>query len=266
MSVLKVPRVRKLSLELYHAQARLGTESTSSSKPPSSDFPKKPGKSGDANPDPKSLRKRSGRRTGVRKGHKGAGFPLPEGPLDKLVCYLPSQCGGHSLAGLCADRERAAVTRCAVDCVVKVGKVVYKAVARKGPLRSDGVLAGEFPREARGAKQGGRNLRLLPAALFSRFTCSFDKISGFASELTGLKLSAGWCWEQCDRAGHRGETEEFQDEVRKRMRGQGADARSGSGCMMKKWFQPTRRVPGATRGTPGSILRRRRSSLCSTHP
>ena len=32
--------VRKLSLELHHARARLDTDSTNSSKPPSSDFPK----------------------------------------------------------------------------------------------------------------------------------------------------------------------------------------------------------------------------------
>ena len=64
--------VRKLSLELHHARARLATDSANSSKPPSSDFPKKDRKGGsDARPDPKSLRKRSGRRPGAQKGHKG---------------------------------------------------------------------------------------------------------------------------------------------------------------------------------------------------
>ncbi len=209
--------VRKLSLDLHHAQARLATDSTNSSKPPSSDFPKKPGKSGDAKPDPKSLRKRSGRRPGAQKGHKGAGFPLPEGPPDKIVCCLPSQCCGCALADLCADRERVADTRYVVDYEVKVVKAVYMAVARKCPLRGGGVLAGEFPAEARGTKQYGRNLRLLPVALFNNFTCSFDKISRFASELTGLKLSVGWCWEQYDRAGHRAETAEFKEEVKERL-------------------------------------------------
>lgn len=63
--------VRKLSLELHHALARLDTDSRNSSKPPSSDFPKKPRKSGDAKPDPKSLRKRRDHRPGPQKGHRG---------------------------------------------------------------------------------------------------------------------------------------------------------------------------------------------------
>ena len=90
-------------------------------------------------------------------------------------------------------------------------------------------------------------------ALFNNFTCSFDKISGFASELTGLKLSVGWCWEQYDRAGHRAETAEFKEEVKEWLHDE-------------KVIPPTRRVPGAAGGTPGSIPCRRRSSPCSTHP
>ncbi len=210
--------VRKLSLELHHARARLATDSANSSKPPSSDFPKKARKGGsDARPDPKSLRKRSGRRPGARKGHKGAGFSLPEGSPGKIVYCLPSQCGGCALAGLCAGGEKVAGTHYVVDCVVKVEKVVYRAIARKCPLRNGETLAGDFPKEAGGTKQYGRNLRLLPVAMFNYFTCSFDKISRFLSKLTGLKLSVGWCWEQFDRAGHRAETEEFREEVRDRL-------------------------------------------------
>lgn len=209
--------VRKLSLELHHARARLDTDSTNSSKPPSSDFPKKEKSGSGAKPDPKSLRKRSGLKPGAQKGHRGAGFPLPEGPPDKVVYCLPSQCQGCALADRCAGRGKAAGTHYVVDYVVKVEKVVYQTVARECPLRNRETLTGEFPEEARSTKQYGRRLRLLPVAMFNYCTCSFDKISRFLSRLMGLKLSVGWCWEQYDKAGHRDGTAEFKEEVRDRL-------------------------------------------------
>ena len=240
--------VRKLSLELHHARARLDTDSTNSSKPPSSDFPKKEKSGSDAKPDPKSLRKRSGLKPGAQKGHGGAGFPLPEGPPDKIVCCLPSQCQGCALADRCAGRGKAAGSHYVVDYAVKVEKVVYQAVARECPLRNRETLTGEFPGEARSTKQYGRRLRLLPVALFNHFTCSFDKISRFISAITGLKTSVGWCWAQYDKAGHRRETEEFKEEVGDRLRDEKVVSADETGfrCERKNAWIHTASTPGLT--------------------
>ena len=130
--------------------------------------------------------------------------------------------------------------------MVKIEKIVYKAVARKCPLRDGGTLTGEFPEEARGTKQYGRRIRLLPVAMFNYGTCSFDKISRVLSLIMGMDLSVGWCWEQHDRAGHRRETEEFKEEVKARL-------------LDEKVVSADETEPGAAGRTPGYIPHQRLS-------
>ncbi len=130
--------------------------------------------------------------------------------------------------------------------MVEVEKAVCQATARECPLRSRETLAGEFPGEARSTKQCGRMLRLLPVALFSGFTCSFDKTSRSISAITGLKTSAGWCWAQCGKAGHRRETEEFKEDAGNRLRDEKAVSADGTGfrCGRKNAWSHTASTPG----------------------
>jgi uncharacterized protein DUF6444/transposase IS66-like protein len=74
-----------LQSQVADLAAQLKTNSRNSGKPPSSDGP--------ANPAPKSLRGKSGRRPGRPKGQPGATMELTEHP-DKKVRHRPGKCGG----------------------------------------------------------------------------------------------------------------------------------------------------------------------------
>jgi transposase len=79
-----------LTARVKQLEDRLGKDSHNSSKPPSSDgLAKKP----------KSLRSKSGRRSGGQQGHPGRTLEFAEQP-DRIVPHAPTQCQqcGHSLA------------------------------------------------------------------------------------------------------------------------------------------------------------------------
>ena len=83
-------------------EARLNQDPRNSSKPPRSEGLTKPA------PNPRSLRKRSGRKPGGQDGHKGATL-TPTARPDREIRHEPA-CGGRCGAGL-ADRPATAVER-----------------------------------------------------------------------------------------------------------------------------------------------------------
>src|SRR5487761_899604 len=77
-------------------RARLGKDSSNSSRPPSSDGYAKPSveaKKGRKGKKDRSLRKRSGRKPGGQDGHEGAHLQRVEVP-DGEVLHEPQECGG----------------------------------------------------------------------------------------------------------------------------------------------------------------------------
>ncbi len=78
--------VTRLTARVAELEARLGMKSTNSSKPPSSDGRKKP--------QPKSLRRKSGRKPGGQKGRKGTTLRQVPNP-DEVRDYTPERrrCG-----------------------------------------------------------------------------------------------------------------------------------------------------------------------------
>src|SRR5487761_1357827 len=80
-------------------RARLGKDSSNSSRPPSSDGYAKPsveakkGKKGKKGKKDRSLRKRSGRKPGGQDGREGAHLQRVEVP-DGEVLHEPQECGG----------------------------------------------------------------------------------------------------------------------------------------------------------------------------
>lgn len=77
-----------LTEENTKLKEQLGKNSKNSSKPPSSDGLNKP--------QPKSLRKSSGKNQGVQKGHKGTSFSVTKDP-DVIVNHVPNRCKGCAL-------------------------------------------------------------------------------------------------------------------------------------------------------------------------
>lgn len=86
-------RVAALEAENAELKRRLGMNSTNSSKPPSSDSPF-------ARPEPRSLRRKSGRRPGAQPGHPGSTLALVAAPNEQCR-HEPGPCTGcgSDLAG-----------------------------------------------------------------------------------------------------------------------------------------------------------------------
>jgi transposase len=79
-------RVAALEVENAELKRRLGMNSTNSSKPPSSDSPF-------TKPEPKSLRRRSGRKPGGQPGHPGSTLALVDDPNERKR-HEPGPCTG----------------------------------------------------------------------------------------------------------------------------------------------------------------------------
>ena len=80
-------QIAQLTARVKQLEDRLGKDSHNSSKPPSSDGLSK-------KPNPKSLRGKSGRRSGGQPGHPGRTLEFAERP-DQTVVHSPEQCQHH---------------------------------------------------------------------------------------------------------------------------------------------------------------------------
>lgn len=80
---LMVSLVTRLVDRISHLEAQLSKDSHNSSKPPSTDMPRRP----------KSLREKSGRRPGGQKGHPGHTLEMSEVP-DVILSHAPTHCTG----------------------------------------------------------------------------------------------------------------------------------------------------------------------------
>ena len=190
--------------------ARLDKNSTNSSRPPSSDFPKpnkKPAAAGsgstapseDAKPDPRSLRHKSGKKPGGQKGHKGAGLSLSDMQPTSILSCLPSQCAGCPHSQECQQSQVRGETRYVVDIEITRTLTQYDGYNRRCPMRNGELLPASFPDEVTGTKQYGLTLQTLAAALFVCFNCSYDKVNKLLSALSGMPTSVGWVWNNFKR-------------------------------------------------------------------
>jgi transposase len=80
-----VQAVEQLKLRVADLERQLKTNSQNSNKPPSSD--------GFNRPTPRSLRRKSGRRSGGQEGHAGNTLRMVAEP-DRIVNHWPEQCAG----------------------------------------------------------------------------------------------------------------------------------------------------------------------------
>jgi len=84
--VRQAERIERLEAEVAELRRQLGQNSRNSSKPPSSDSPF-------TKPEPKSLRRRSGRRPGGQPGHPGSTLALVDNPNERER-HEPGPCMG----------------------------------------------------------------------------------------------------------------------------------------------------------------------------
>ncbi len=168
-------RIAQLTARVAELEARLNKNSSNSSKPPSSDGYKKP--------NPKSLRRKSGRKPGGQKGHKGTTLRQVANP-DEITVHAPEQCVcGHGLHDApVAQMERRQV----FDLPPKLVWVSeHQMVSKHCPCcgRMNRAVA---PPEAPGPVQYGPRIRGMAVYLRDVLLLPYGRLTEFCDDVLGV--------------------------------------------------------------------------------
>lgn len=162
-------------------EERLNKNSQNSSKPPSTDGYKKP--------NPKSLRKPSGKKPGGQDGHKGHNLKVDAEPSE-VIQHMPSACAGCPQREECRGRACVAETRRVADACVKIEITEHQVLEIACP-RQNADLRGQFPKEVKAAIQYGENLQALAVAFSTVGAVSVNRIHELFGNVFGIPLSTG---------------------------------------------------------------------------
>jgi transposase len=173
-------QIAALTARVKQLEDRLGKDSHNSSKPPSSDgLAKKP----------KSLRPKSGRRSGGQQGHPGRTLEFAEKP-DHTVPHAPTQCHhcGHSL-------EEAPITdiqrRQVFDLPpLKLLVTEHQAQTRRCP-HCGHENQGEFPKQVEHRVEYGPGVKALWTYLMHYQLLPFERVCELMGDLFDASLSEG---------------------------------------------------------------------------
>ena len=202
-------QVEALAARVAELERRLGKDSSTSSRPPSSDSPYQ------KKPRDRSLRQRSGRRPGKQPGAQSSALRQVAEP-DRVVVCPPAACSGcgADLAGA----DVTAVQRLQEsDVTLPPPPTVteYQVQARECG-RCGTVTAGEPPARITGRAQYGPQVHAQAANLASAHHIPVARAARLMGDLTGVNVSAGFL------AGVRGKAaarcEPFMDHVRHLLR------------------------------------------------
>ena len=165
-------QVEELSAALKAKRTK--KDSHNSSQPPSSD--------GYNKPNPKSLRKPSGKKAGGQPGHEGNGMAITREP-DEEKRYYPAGCKSCPLSGQCS--YTCIGTHYTYDLEVTTKLVAHKAYSCSCPLHNGEEMCGEFPREAASVKQYGPQLK---AFVLTLLTLGYVSVDRTRQILEGLRI------------------------------------------------------------------------------
>lgn len=192
-----------LRAENVDLRARLGRDSSNSSKPPSLD--------GLAKPAPKSLRKPSGRRPGGQPGREGRTLRQVDDPHQR-VKHEPAACGG------CGDDLAAAalvgVARRQVFDLPDIGVRVteHQLMSRRCPCGH--VTSGVAPEGVHAPVQYGPRATAAAVYLQQALFGAQARTAQAMVDLFGVAMSQGAVAAACARAGQALADSEFVDQVR----------------------------------------------------
>jgi transposase len=162
-------------------QEQLGMNSQNSSKPPSTD--------GFTKPQPKSLRKSSGKKPGAQKGHKGTGLKLMKNP-DKTIEHYPVACENCSNKLQCTS-FKVASTRYEYDLVLETKLTCHKQMACLCPNQNNEKLTGIFPKSITGSMQYGDNLRAFVVTLNASGMIAIKRLHDILKATFNIPISTG---------------------------------------------------------------------------
>lgn len=174
-------QILELKTENQKLKGQLSKNSSNSSKPPSSD--------GYNKPNPKSLRKKSGRKTGGQKGHKGSTLKTVEHP-DKVINHDVSNCL-HCAEKLNTDAVSDYQARQVVD-VEPVKPIVteHRALIRQCPACGQ-LSQGSFPQTVTQPVQYGSQINSW-VVYFSHYQLlPYKRLQEMMKDVFGVALSQG---------------------------------------------------------------------------
>ena len=198
-------RIAALSERVAQMERRLGKDSSTSSRPPSSDSPYK------KKPRDRSLRGRSGRKPGKQPGAESSTLRQVADPDQIMVC-APAACGrcGADLAG-------APVTGTQKLQEFEIApppppRVTEYQVQGRACGRCGAVSAGQAPAWITGRAQYGPEAHARAANLASAQHIPVGRAAQLMGDMTGLRVSAGWMAGVRHKAA--GKLDPFMDHVR----------------------------------------------------
>ncbi|MGL5712739.1 MAG: DUF6444 domain-containing protein, partial [Paraclostridium sp.] len=124
-------KVATLTEENTKLKEQVNKNSKNSSKPPSTDVFDKP--------TPKSLRKKSSKKQGAQKGHKGSSFVINKEP-DAFINHFPNSCNACDLFGKCISCG-VKNKRYEVDIVVETRTTQHQVLSFECPKLNNAVIS-----------------------------------------------------------------------------------------------------------------------------
>ena len=176
-------RLGELEIVVRELTARIGKDSSNSSKPPSSDGP-----AAKARKRRYKKRKPSGRKAGGQKGHKGVTRELkPVEEADEVVHHIPKDCDtcGHGLLGAQPDAKPLPHQQYELP-PVKL-KLIHHWIHRLTCPHCGTTNQAQLPPLAKTGQ--GPNLTAWCALLIGKYRLSRGQVSAWLSDLTGVKMS-----------------------------------------------------------------------------
>jgi transposase len=173
--------IEALTRRIKELEDQISKNSRNSSKPPSSD--------GLGKPEPKSLRKPSGKKPGGQVGHTGHGFTLPH-DADEIVKHEPKECEGCPKVGECPEGTCAG-KRYIVDIQVQTLVTEHQVIKKKCRQRQGESVQGEFPQECASTLQYGSGMATLAVVLNVYGMMSIQRIHEVLSAVFNVTIGTG---------------------------------------------------------------------------
>lgn len=168
--------------EIKKLKEQLGMNSQNSSKPPSTD--------GFNKPQPKSLRKASGKKAGGQKGHKGSGLKLMKAP-DETFNHYPDRCKSCLKQQECASLFKVSSTRYEYDIMLESKLFCHKQYACKCPMQDNKRIKGTFPDSIKSSMQYGDNLRAFVVTLNTSGMIAIKRLHDILEGTFNIPISTG---------------------------------------------------------------------------
>ena len=175
-------QVANLTARLEQLEARLNKDSHNSHQPPSSDGPAK-------KPHPRSLRRRSGKKSGGQAGHPGVTRLLVDDP-DVVVVHAPTVCSGCG-AGLEMAAEVKRERRQVIEIPAPCPEVTEHQAVHKVCPACQAVMAGRFPPEVSQPVQYGPRTQAAAVYLQTYQLLPFERTVEALRDLFGVEPSEG---------------------------------------------------------------------------